>query len=114
MKKSSLSLMGAALGMAVAMSGSSAYAAVDAAKATELAQKSGCLACHGVDKKILGPAYTEIAKKYKGNKDAETMLAKKIKDGSSGVWGPIPMPAHAGKVSDADIQTLVTWILATK
>lgn len=114
MKKLSVSLMGAALGMAAAMSGSSAYAAVDAAKATELAQKSGCLACHGVDKKILGPGYTEIAKKYKGNKDAEAMLAKKIKDGSSGVWGPIPMPANGSKVSDAEIQTLVAWILSMK
>lgn len=113
MKKAVLTFMGAALGMAAAMSGSSAWAAVDAVKATDLAQKSGCLACHGVDKKILGPAYTEVAKKYKGDKDAETMLAKKIKAGGSGVWGAIPMPANAA-MSEADAKLLATWILSTK
>lgn len=108
MKKATLSLMGAVLGMAAAMSGSSAYASAD------LAQKSGCMACHSMDKKVLGPAFAEIAKKYKGNKDAEAMLAKKIKDGSTGTWGPIPMPPNGGKVSDADTKTLAAWVLSAK
>lgn len=110
MKKATLSLMGAALGMAAAMSGSSAYAAAGA----DLAQKSGCMACHSMDKKVVGPAFAEVAKKYKGNKDAEALLIKKVKDGGSGAWGPIPMPPHAGKVSDADIKTMVTWVLSGK
>lgn len=90
----------------------SAGASVDMAKGLELAQKSNCMACHAVDKKLVGPAYQEVAKKYKGNKDAEAMLIKKVKEGGSGVWGPIPMPANGPKVSDADIKTLVEWVLA--
>ena len=61
----------------------------------ELAQKHACLACHAADKKIVGPSYQEIAKKYAGQKDAEQMLAKSIKAGGSGKWGPVPMPAQA-------------------
>jgi cytochrome c len=77
----------------------------------DLAKKSGCLACHAPDKKVVGPAYQDVAKKYAGNKDAEAMLVKKVKAGGTGVWGQIPMPPNAA-VKDADIQTLVKWILA--
>ncbi len=77
----------------------------------DLATKSGCLACHAVDKKVVGPAYQDIAKKYAGKADAEAMLVKKVKAGGVGVWGPIPMPPNAA-VKDADIQTLVKWVLA--
>ncbi len=77
----------------------------------ELAQKNACLACHAVDKKLVGPAYQEIAKKYAGQKDAEAMLIKSIKAGGSGKWGPIPMPAQAA-LSDADAKSLATWVLA--
>jgi cytochrome c len=77
-----------------------------------LAQKGGCMACHGVDKKILGPAYKDVAAKYKGQKDAEEMLIKKVKAGGSGVWGPMPMPPNAGKLSDEEFKTVVAWILA--
>ncbi|MDO9193523.1 MAG: c-type cytochrome [Undibacterium sp.] len=105
----SLSLI-AALGVAaLAFTASSSYAATGA----ELAQKNGCMACHGVDKKILGPAYKDVAKKYKGNADAVAMMSKKIKDGSTGVWGPIPMPPNGPKVSDADIKIMAEWVLAT-
>ena len=82
----------------------------DDAKA--LAQKSGCLACHGVDAKILGPAYKDVAAKYKGQKDAEAKLVDKVKKGGSGTWGPIPMPANSPQVKDEDIKTIVHWVLS--
>jgi len=86
--------------------------AVDAAAAQALAQKSGCLACHSVDKKVLGPSYKDVAAKYKGDKTAEAKLVEKVKKGGSGVWGPMPMPANSPQVKDADIKTVVAWILA--
>ena len=86
-----------------------AFANADAAKA--LAQKSGCLACHSIDKKVLGPAYKDIAAKYKGDKSAEAKLVAKVKAGGSGVWGPMPKPANSPQVKDEDIKTIVQWIL---
>ncbi|CAG0949035.1 Cytochrome c-551 [Methylophilaceae bacterium] len=83
--------------------------AADPAEA--LAQKSGCLACHSVTQKVLGPSYKDIAAKYKGDKTAEAKLVDKVKKGGSGVWGPIPMPANSPQVKDADIKTIVQWIL---
>ncbi|HET9699695.1 MAG TPA: c-type cytochrome [Burkholderiales bacterium] len=79
----------------------------------ELAKKSGCLACHATDKKLVGPSYKEIAAKYKGQADAEAKLVKKVKEGGKGVWGEVPMPPNAA-VKDEDIKTLVKWVLATK
>jgi len=76
----------------------------------ELAQKNACLACHGVDKKIVGPAYLDIAKKYAGQKDAEATLIASIKKGGSGKWGPVPMPEQAA-LADADAKALAAWIL---
>lgn len=76
-----------------------------------LAQKSGCLACHGVDKKVLGPSYKEVAAKYKGDKTAEAKLVQKVKAGGSGVWGAMPMPPNSPHVKDADIQAIVKWVL---
>lgn len=76
----------------------------------ELAQKSGCLACHAADKKVVGPSFKEIAAKYKGDKGAEANLAHKVVKGGSGVWGQIPMPPN--NVSEAQAQQLVKWILA--
>jgi len=83
-----------------------------AADASALAQKGGCVACHSVDKKILGPAYKDVAAKYKGQKDAEDTLVKKVKAGGSGVWGPMPMPANTGKLSDDEFKSVVGWILS--
>ena len=74
-----------------------------------LAKKSNCLACHQIDKKSVGPAYKDIAKKYKGQ-DVAAKLAEKVKKGGQGVWGPVPMPPNAA-VPDADIKKLVEWIL---
>jgi cytochrome c len=87
-------------------------AVVSAGKAaTALAQKSGCLACHGVANKIVGPAFADVAKKYKGQDDAAGKLTAKVKAGGQGVWGAIPMPPNA-HVKDEDIKSLVTWVLS--
>jgi len=75
-----------------------------------LAQKSGCLACHAVQKKVVGPAYRDVANKYRGDKKAEDELVKKVLKGSSGVWGDVPMPPNP--VSEADARTLVKWVLS--
>lgn len=78
----------------------------------EAMNKAGCMACHAKDKKVLGPSFKDIAAKYKGNKDAPEKLAEKVRKGGSGVWGPIPMPAHAPeKISDADLKGAVEQIL---
>lgn len=77
----------------------------------DLAQKNACLACHAIDKKLVGPAYQDVAKKYAGQKDAEATLAKSIKAGGQGKWGSIPMPAQTA-LSEADAKTLAKWILA--
>ncbi|MBK9245552.1 MAG: c-type cytochrome [Burkholderiales bacterium] len=87
-------------------------AAAPAAYADEaLAKKHNCTACHQIDKKAVGPAYKEVAKKYKGQADAQAKLAAKVKKGGQGVWGQIPMPPNAA-VPDADIDKLVKWVLA--
>ena len=78
-----------------------------------LAKKSGCMNCHAIDKKMVGPGFKDVAAKYKSDKGAEAALSEKVKKGSSGVWGMIPMPANAA-VSDGDIKTLVKWVLTTK
>ena len=85
--------------------------AVDMAAGQALAQKSGCLACHSVAAKIVGPAFKDVAAKYKGNKKAEAMLIEKVTKGGKGVWGQVAMPANAA-VKPADVKTLVSWVLA--
>ena len=82
-----------------------------AADEQKLAQDSGCLACHAIDKKIIGPAFKDVAAKYKGDPKAEAMLVEKVRKGGVGVWGQVPMPPNP-KPSDADLQTLVKWVLA--
>ena len=82
-----------------------------AADALALATSSACMACHQIDVKLVGPAYKEVAAKYKGDPAALDMLVAKVKAGGTGVWGEIPMPPNA-HVSDADIKTIVTWVLA--
>lgn len=77
----------------------------------ELAKKSGCLACHGVDKKIVGPGWKDIAEKYKGDADAKANLIGKVKSGGKGVWGAPPMPPYSPRVSDENIEKLVDFIL---
>jgi cytochrome c len=77
----------------------------------ELATKNACMGCHAVDRKVLGPAYQDVAKKYAGQKDALKTVMANIKSGGSGKWGAIPMPAQTA-LSEADTKTLATWILA--
>ena len=79
----------------------------------DLAKKNGCTNCHAVDKKVVGPALNDIADKYKGDAGAQARLEEKVKKGSQGGWGPVPMPPNP-KVSDADVTALVKWILSLK
>jgi cytochrome c len=79
----------------------------------ELAKKHACLACHAVDKKLVGPAYKDVAAKYRGDASAEAKLVEKVKKGSQGTWGQVPMPPNTN-VPDADVRALVKWILSQK
>lgn len=78
----------------------------------ENAKKAGCLNCHAVDKKLVGPSYKDVAAKYKGDASAEANLIKKVTDGGSGVWGKMPMPANKGKMTDEELRATVAWILS--
>ncbi len=78
-----------------------------------LATSKNCLACHAIDKKLVGPAYKDVAQKYVGQKDAASKLASKIMKGGSGVWGAVPMPANT-QVSEAEAKTLANWVLTLK
>lgn len=98
-----------ALLIMAAMAAISAPAMADEA----LAKSKNCMACHAVDKKLVGPAYKEVAKKYAGDAKAVDMLAAKIMKGGSGVWGAIPMPANS-QVNEADAKKLAAWVLSLK
>jgi cytochrome c len=107
-KSSTMSALTAGLLAAAALFAGSAHA-LDTAKAKQLAQANACLGCHAVDKKLVGPAYKDVAAKYKGMDAAK--LAVSIKAGGAGKWGPIPMPAQ-GRLSDAEAKVLAEWVLA--
>lgn len=79
----------------------------------ELAQQKNCMACHNLDKKVIGPSYKDVAAKYAGQPDAVAKLAQKVMKGGSGVWGAVPMPANP-QVNEAEATQLVKWILTTK
>ncbi len=106
---------GAAAGAAAGSAGGGAPATSTPAAAgmsgLELAKKHNCVSCHAVDKKLIGPAYTEVAAKYKGDPAAAQKLVEKVKAGGSGVWGPVPMPPHPN-VPDDQIKVMVDWVLA--
>jgi len=93
----------AALGLAVASGPVFAQA--------DLAKQKNCLACHAIDKKLVGPAYKDVAAKYKGDKDAAARLAKKIREGGVGVWGQVPMPANP-QVNEQEAASLAKWVLS--
>ena len=99
------------LGLAAALLAT--LAAGPALASEDLAKKHACTACHGIDKKLVGPAYKDVANKYRGDAKAEANLVEKVKKGSQGVWGPVPMPPNAN-VNDADAKTLVKWVLSLK
>ena len=90
-----------------------ALAAAPAFAQADLAQKKNCMACHAIDKKLVGPAYKEVAAKYAGQKDAVDKLAQKVVKGGSGAWGAVPMPANP-QVTEAEAKQLVGWILTLK
>jgi cytochrome c len=100
----SLIILSVAIGAAFA---SPAFANAD------LAKNKNCMACHAVDKKVVGPAYKEVAAKYAGQKDAADKLAQKIVKGGSGAWGAVPMPANP-QVTEAEAKTLAAWVLSAK
>jgi cytochrome c len=79
------------------------------AAAIALAQKYACVACHGMDKKILGPGFQEVAKRYAGRADGADYLAGKIRGGGTGVWGSVPMPAQA--LSPAEAKQIAQWLM---
>ena len=101
------------LALAVLASLSQPILAADQAAAMEIAKKNGCLACHALDKKLVGPAWNEVGKKYAGDPAAAQQLVVKVKKGTKGTWGAIPMPPNA-TVKDADIKTLVDFVLTLK
>ncbi len=98
-------VMSAVAALALGMSG------MASADGLALAQKNACMSCHGIDKKIVGPAYKEVAAKYKGDKTAEAKLIAKVKAGGKGVWGQIPMPPNP-QVKDDDVKKIVEWVLS--
>ena len=99
--------------MLVVLSAAALGAAGPAFANADLAQKKNCMACHAIDKKVLGPAYKDVAAKYAGQKDAVDKLAAKVVKGGSGVWGNIPMPANP-QVTEAEAKQLVQWVLSLK
>jgi len=103
----------AAAPTAAAALATTAGAPLDLASGQAMMQKDGCAACHAVDKTIVGPAYNQVAAKYRGDKTAAAKLEQKVKTGGAGVWGPVPMPPNTA-VPDADIKALVSWILSLK
>lgn len=84
-----------------------------AADELALAQSKNCMSCHAIDKKLVGPAYRDVATKYAGQKGAVDRLANKILKGGSGVWGPVPMPANS-QVNEAEAKRLAAWVLTLK
>jgi cytochrome c len=98
-----------ALWVLAALAAVSAPAMADQALATA----KNCMACHAIDKKLVGPAYKDVAAKYAGQKDAVDKLTAKIMKGGSGVWGPVPMPANT-QVNEAEAKKLATWVLSLK
>ena len=92
---------------------SGANAGLDDTKAQDLMKKGGCNACHAVDKKIIGPAFKDVALKHKGQADAVATLEKVVRSGSKGSYGTMPMPpVPAAKLSDGELHDLVEWVLA--
>jgi len=99
--------------LSVAVAAALSSGAALAADAQQLLKEKACLACHTVDKKLVGPSYKEVAAKYKSRKDAEAYLSKKIIEGSTGVWGAVPMPPN-GTLADDEARTLAKYILTVK
>ncbi|CAJ0795156.1 hypothetical protein LMG19083_02682 [Ralstonia psammae] len=104
-------LAAAAVLAGLALSATPALAAVDGARAQSIANQNACMGCHAVDRKLVGPAYKDVAAKYKGDAGAQAKLVKKVREGGMGNWGQIPMPANP-KIADADLNAVIEWVLA--
>lgn len=105
-------LVALGMGAVLTLGAGAASAALDDAKAQDVMKAGGCSTCHAVDKKLIGPAYKDVAAKHKGDADAVAKLEKAVRGGSKDVYGKIPMPpTAAAKISDADLQALLEWIL---
>lgn len=99
-------------GLALLVSCAGVLLAQSALASLDLAKKARCVACHAVDKKMVGPAYRDVAAKYKGQPDAAAKLFAKVREGGAGVWGEIPMtPNDPDRISDADLKAVVAWVL---
>jgi cytochrome c len=98
--------------VAAALTGACIAALAQDDPAAKLAQQKNCTACHAIDKKLVGPAYKDVAKKYAGQKDAVDALSNKVVKGGSGVWGQVPMPPQ--QVTPAEARQLVEWVLKQK
>jgi cytochrome c len=96
----------------IIVAGAFLLAATAAQASPELAKAKNCMTCHAIDKKIVGPAYKDVAAKRAGEKGAEAALTAKIKGGSKGEWGQVPMPPN--NVTDAEAATLAKWVLSQK
>lgn len=99
--------------LALSLAAVAALSSAPALASADLAQKKNCMACHAMDKKLIGPSYKDVAAKYSGQKDASDKLAQKILKGGAGAWGAVPMPANP-QVSEAEAKTLAAWVLAAK
>lgn len=108
----STALRGVLLCAAGFVSLAQAETVADNAKAVELAKEHGCLSCHAMNEKVVGPSYISVAEKYKGDKDAVATLVQSIQRGSKGKWGRTPMPPH-DTMSQGDLKTLATWVMST-
>jgi len=98
--------------VAVLLASGQANAALSKDEALELAKKSGCLACHSIEKKVVGPAWQDVGNKYKGDASMKDKLVAKVKAGGKGVWGEVPMPPYSPRVPDADIEKMVEFVLS--
>lgn len=102
--------MGRSLRMAVA--GLALASGVHVQASEQLMERSGCIACHRVDQKLIGPAFKEVAARYRGDSEAVSYLMRKIREGGEGVWGDVPMqPNGTEKITDADLRLVVDWLL---
>ena len=99
-----------AIALLVAIAGCAVGATAQASE--ELMEKSGCVSCHRIDQKLVGPSFKDIAIKYKSDRNALPYLLEKVRDGGEGVWGDMPMPPNSvEKISDADLKTVLEWVL---
>jgi len=99
-----------AMALLVAIAGCAIGASAQASE--ELMEKSGCVSCHRIDQKLIGPSFKDIAIKYKSDRNALPYLLEKVRDGGEGVWGEMPMPPNSvEKISDADLKSVIEWTL---